>query len=64
MFVYILPKLLATRNTADVKGNKLIAIKLHSVSDVTADNPLVFFYDILGRKGDMSCPGHHTRHTL
>jgi hypothetical protein len=45
------------RNTADAvfliaahAGGKLIAVLLHSVSGVSAINPLVAFYDIHGRK--------------
>jgi hypothetical protein len=39
-------KFIAMRNTADVKGGKPIAVLLQSVSDVSAINPLVAFYDI------------------
>jgi hypothetical protein len=38
------------RNTADVTGGKPIAVLLQSISGVIAINPLVAFYDILGRK--------------
>jgi hypothetical protein len=38
------------RNTADVTGGKLIAVFLQSISDVSAINPLVAFYDIHGGK--------------
>jgi hypothetical protein len=51
-------------NTADVTGGKLIAVLLQSISDVSAINPLVAFYDIHGRKRGailLFCPGHHTR---
>jgi hypothetical protein len=36
------------RKTADVIGGKAIAILLQSISGVSAINPLVAFYDILG----------------
>jgi hypothetical protein len=52
------------RNTADVTGGKPIAVLLHSISGVSAINPLVAFYDIHGgKKGAilLFCPGHHTR---
>jgi hypothetical protein len=38
------------RNTADVTGGKPIAVRLQSISDVSAINPLVAFYDIPVRK--------------
>jgi hypothetical protein len=38
------------KNTADVTGGKPIAILLQSISDVSAINPLVAFYDIHGGK--------------
>jgi hypothetical protein len=38
------------RNTADVIGSKPIAVLLQSISDVSAIDPLVAFYDIHGRK--------------
>jgi hypothetical protein len=41
------------RNTADVTGGKLIAIRLQSVAGVSAINPLVVSYDIHGRKGEV-----------
>jgi hypothetical protein len=47
--IYILPKLLATRNTAEVTGGKPIAILSQSISSVSAVNPLIAFYDIHGR---------------
>jgi hypothetical protein len=50
------------RNTAHVTGGKLIAVRSQSISDMSAVNPLVAFYDIHGRKGYLLlCPGHHTR---
>jgi hypothetical protein len=52
------------RNTADVTGGKPIAVLLQLISGVSAINPLVAFYDILGRKIGailLFCPGHHTR---
>jgi hypothetical protein len=41
------------RNTADVIGGKPIAVLLHSISDVSAINPLVAFYDIHGGKREV-----------
>jgi hypothetical protein len=41
------------RNTADVIGGKPIAVLLQSVSDVSAINPLVAFYDIHGGKREV-----------
>jgi hypothetical protein len=41
------------RNTADVKGDKTIAVLLQSASDVSAINPLVAFYDIHGGKREV-----------
>jgi hypothetical protein len=38
------------RNTADVTGNKPIAVLLQYISSVSAINPLVAFYDIHGGK--------------
>jgi hypothetical protein len=38
------------KKTADVTGGKPIAILLQSISDVSAINPLVAFYDIRGGK--------------
>jgi hypothetical protein len=38
------------RNTADVTGGKPIAVLLQFISDVSAINPLVAFYDIHGGK--------------
>jgi hypothetical protein len=50
------------RNTADETGGKPIADFLQSISGVSAINPLVAFYDIHGKKGDilLFCPGHNT----
>jgi hypothetical protein len=41
------------RNTADVTGSKPIAVFLHSISGVSAINPLVAFYDIHGGKEEV-----------
>jgi hypothetical protein len=41
------------RNTADVTGGKPIAVPLHSISGVSAINPLVAFYDIHGEKREV-----------
>jgi hypothetical protein len=41
------------RNTVDVIGGKPIAILLQSISDVSAINPLVVFYDIHGGKREV-----------
>jgi hypothetical protein len=41
------------RNTADVIGGKPIAVLLQSISDVSAINPLVAFYDIHGGKREV-----------
>jgi hypothetical protein len=38
------------RNTADVTGGKPIAVLLQSISGLSANNPLVAFYDIHGGK--------------
>jgi hypothetical protein len=38
------------RNTAGVTGDKPITVLLQSISGVSAINPLVAFYDILGGK--------------
>jgi hypothetical protein len=40
------------RNTADVTGGKPIAV-LQPISDVSANNPLVAFYDIHGGKREV-----------
>jgi hypothetical protein len=41
------------RKTAGVTGGKPIAVLLQSISDVNAINPLVAFYDIHERKGEV-----------
>jgi hypothetical protein len=41
------------KNTADVTGGKPIAVLLQSISDVSAINPLVVFYDIHGGKREV-----------
>jgi hypothetical protein len=41
------------RNTADVKGGKPIAVLLQSISDASAIDPLVAFYDIHGGKREV-----------
>jgi hypothetical protein len=41
------------RITADVTGAKLIAALLQSISGVSANNPLVAFYDIHGGKREV-----------
>jgi hypothetical protein len=41
------------RNTVDVTGGKPIAILLQSISGVSANNPLVVFYDIHGGKKEV-----------
>jgi hypothetical protein len=45
--------LLAMRNTADVTGGKPIAVLLQSILGVSAINPLVSFYDILGGRREV-----------
>jgi hypothetical protein len=40
-------------NTADVIGGKPIAVLLQCISDVSAINPLVAFYDIHGGKREV-----------
>jgi hypothetical protein len=65
---HILSKLLATRNTADVTGGKTIAILSQSISGVSDVNPLVEFYDIHERKGEVLffcsvLAAHETQHT-
>jgi hypothetical protein len=50
------------KKTADVTGGKPIAILLQSISDISAINPLVAFYDIHGTKRGailLLCPGQH-----
>jgi hypothetical protein len=49
---HVLPKL-DMRNTADVTGDKSIAVWSQSISGENADNPLVAFYDIHGRKREV-----------
>jgi hypothetical protein len=44
---------LAMRNTADVIGGKRVAALSQFISDVSTVNPLVAFYDIHGRKGEV-----------
>jgi hypothetical protein len=41
------------KNTADVTGDKPIAVLFQSISDVSAINPLVAFYDIYGGKREV-----------
>jgi hypothetical protein len=41
------------RNTADVTGGNPIAVLLQSISGVSANDPLVAFYDIHGRKREV-----------
>jgi hypothetical protein len=41
------------RNTADVIGGKPIAVSSQSISDVSAINSLVVFYDIHGGKREV-----------
>jgi hypothetical protein len=50
------------RNTADVTGGKPIDVRSQSISGVNAVNPLIAFYDIHVRKGEIvfSHPGHYT----
>jgi hypothetical protein len=52
------------RNTADVTGDKPIAVLLQSTSGVIAIIPLVAFYDPWWKERDailLFCLGHHTR---
>jgi hypothetical protein len=42
----------AMRNTADVTGGKPNAVWSQSISDVSAVNSLVTYYDFHGRKGE------------
>jgi hypothetical protein len=52
-FTKIMYAILAMRNTA-VRGGKPIAVWSQSISGVSANiNPLVAFYDIHGRKGEV-----------
>jgi hypothetical protein len=41
------------RNTADVTGEKPIAVLLQAITSVSAINPLVAFYDIYGGKREV-----------
>jgi hypothetical protein len=41
------------RKTADVTGDKPMVVLLQSISDVSAINPLVAFYDIHGGKREV-----------
>jgi hypothetical protein len=41
------------KDTADVTGGKPIADLLQYISDVSAINPIVAFYDIHGRKREV-----------
>jgi hypothetical protein len=41
------------RNTADVTGGKPIAVRSQFTSGVSAVNPLVAFYDIYERNGEV-----------
>jgi hypothetical protein len=41
------------RNSADVTGGKPIAVLSQSILRVSAVNPLVTFYDIHGKKGEV-----------
>jgi hypothetical protein len=41
------------KNTADVTGGKAIAVLLQYIRGVSAINPLVAFYEIYGRKGEV-----------
>jgi hypothetical protein len=41
------------KNTADVTGDKPVAVLLQSISGVSAVNPLVAFYDIHGEKREV-----------
>jgi hypothetical protein len=47
------PHFTKTTNTTDVPGGKPIAVWSQSISDVSAVNFLVAFYDIHGRKGEV-----------
>jgi hypothetical protein len=50
---HVLPKLVSYEETADLIGGRPIAILLQSISDVSAINPLVAFYDIHGGKREV-----------
>jgi hypothetical protein len=41
------------KNTVDVTGGKPVAVLLQLISDVSAINPLVAFYDIHGGKREV-----------
>jgi hypothetical protein len=41
------------RNSEDMTGGKRMAVLLQSISDVSAVNPLVAFYDIHGGKREV-----------
>jgi hypothetical protein len=41
------------KNTAEATGDKPIAVRLQSASDVSVVNPLIAFYHIHGRKGEV-----------
>jgi hypothetical protein len=43
----------ASTNTADVTGGKSIAVRLQSISGMSAVHPFVAFYDIHGRKREV-----------
>jgi hypothetical protein len=43
---------LPVRNNVEVTGGKPTAVRLQSILDVSAVNPLIAFYDIYGRKGE------------
>jgi hypothetical protein len=42
-----------SRESCRRDDGKPIAVRLQAISDVTAVNPIVAFYDIHGRKGDV-----------
>jgi hypothetical protein len=44
---------LAMRNIADVSDGKRIAIRSQSIRGMSAVNPLIAFYDINDRKGEV-----------
>jgi hypothetical protein len=53
---------IAMSNTAHITDGKPITELFQSFSSVSADNPLVTFYDIHGIKGEvLFCVGHHTK---
>jgi hypothetical protein len=47
---HVLPKLVSYEEHANVTGGKPIVVLLQSISDVSANNPLVAFYGIHRRK--------------